>query len=278
MLKFSKKKNGLLVLASITLVIVASFAIFSKSSFSDNLNSQKTSSTSSKTMTNPTLKSLINDLDEYEFSKTELSNVWWVSEDNWSISIDESEAIGMVRPFTQTELQEGSSEINKIIESIDSFFKSQGFTLNKQNTSNNKYSKSYYDYVQGYENGSNNCLLRASRSTGYYENKNGVRVNNPNITVTCFTRDHYLLNYNEQVQFLKILNTRNETVSIRGNNGQAAKVGVHPKLGSGYYALFVKLNNSWRVIYEGQDIPTCSLLDQYNFPKEIHDLCSDIKE
>lgn len=43
------------------------------------------------------------------------------------------------------------------------------------------------------------------------------------------------------------------------------------------YFLGVKLNNEWEVILVSQDIPLCSAIDPYKFPKKIVDRCYDEK-
>lgn len=41
----------------------------------------------------------------------------------------------------------------------------------------------------------------------------------------------------------------------------------------GYYAIMKKAGNEWKVIYRGQDSPSCVLMNQYGVPQSIYDKC-----
>lgn len=62
------------------------------------------------------------------------------------------------------------------------------------------------------------------------------------------------------------------TIVNLSNNYIKANLFFNP---GGYYILATKINEEWIKVLEGNGIPTCSEIDQYNFPADIVPACTN---
>jgi hypothetical protein len=62
------------------------------------------------------------------------------------------------------------------------------------------------------------------------------------------------------------------TIVNLSNNHIKANLFFNP---GGYYILVTKINEEWIKVLEGNGIPMCSEIDQYNFPVDIVSVCID---
>lgn len=204
--------------------------------------------------------------------KTEKEKMWWVSDDNWSILAENAESIEMVKPEAYEELKNSGSPTSEIIAAIAGFFENQGFTLSRQNLTEDLDDNHFYDYIRGYQTETDKCLISVNPDKGYYGDKNGNLIPEPNITVSCVSSADFEKSYQEQIPFLIALNDRKAGVIIEKSNALAASINVRWRR-TGASALFSKKSGVWEKIHLGHEKPACSLLKEYSFPAEIYQDC-----
>ncbi|HEX6977508.1 MAG TPA: hypothetical protein VF185_04140 [Patescibacteria group bacterium] len=223
-----------------------------------------------ESVNNQFLSSLLNIVSKDGFKVIEEDSMLWVSNDNWSIFVKNNESIGLVKPEAYQELSDVNSQTSQLVSKIANFLKSQGFSPNERNFSKDSNDNKFVDYIQGYQKGEDICLITVNPDKSYHADKNNEMVADPNIEISC--SNSFEADYNEQIPFLVAMNKRNEAINIQKNNGMAASASVRSRRG-GAYALFSKKNGFWEMIYYGQDAPSCSILQKYSFPTEIHEGC-----
>lgn len=226
------------------------------------------------TIRSQTLQHLLSMPIEGNFEQIERNTMWWISDDNWSISVGDSESLGLVRTNAYVELQDAASETTSILESISSYFIEQGFRKNDSNSSDSIADKTFYDFVLAFENDTEKCVLSVSPDESYYNlaGEEGMKVV-PNIIVSCSDLPAFQTSYAQQIPFLKAVNERNVIIQIEAETESAAKASVKYRR-TGSFALFSKMNGNWEMIYKGQDQPSCQVLKAYAFPASIHEACS----
>lgn len=285
---YSKQKASLLFPIAITLLIsavvfgLAGFYVGKKSSIVPNTQvsenkteeqvEQATPAPILKTTNSQTLLDITDLLADEELKPVDRQNMWWVSNDNWSILVEDSEAMGLVRAKAYAELQEPASVTSKIVENISSYFINQGYTQNQNNSSQSTSDDSFYDYIKGFENNKEKCLLSVNPDESYYQDENKQMVAVPNIVVSCSNSSFFNASYNKQIPYLKAMNDRKAVIYIQEETDSAIKANVNWRR-TGAFALFSKKNGNWEMIYLGQDQPSCQVLEKYDFPKEVHDSC-----
>jgi hypothetical protein len=225
-----------------------------------------------RTTNSQTLLNITDLLTDEEFMPVDRQTMWWVSDDNWSILVDNSESVGLVRAIAYFELQNPTSETSKIVETLSSYFAKQGYNQNRNNSSENVADDTYYDFIRGYENNNEKCLLSVNPDESYFQDENKQMVAYPNIVISCSDLASFDASYNKQIPYLKAMNDRKAVIYIQDQTDSAVKANVNWRR-TGSFALFLKMNGFWEMIYRGQDQPSCQTLEKYNFPKEIHDSC-----
>ncbi|KUK79758.1 MAG: hypothetical protein XD95_0146 [Microgenomates bacterium 39_7] len=233
---------------------------------------QPTPSPILKTTNSQTLLDITDLLTNGEFKPVDRQTMWWVSDDGWSILVDNSETIALFRAKAHSELQDPKSETSKIVETVSSYFANQGYSQNRNNSSDNVTDDAYYDFIRGFENNNEKCLLLVKPDESYYQDENKQMVAVPNIVVSCSNSSSVDASYNKQINYLKAMNDRKAVIYIQEETDSAAKANVNWRR-TGAFALFSKKNGNWEMIYLGQDRPSCQLLEEYDFPKKIHDSC-----
>lgn len=144
-------------------------------------------------------------------------------------------------------------------ETVAAFFTTHGFAKNTPNSERDEASYSL-DETLAYEKDSVACLAT-------------VRTLNPVATFFCgrFDPDYEAL----RAQFIAVLNPTGDAdigVSVGSIEGIYARGGVGGRGGGAeWYA--VKEAGVWKVIFQGQVSPPCSILEQYRFPKSVYEAC-----
>jgi len=192
----------------------------------------------------------------------------WVSDDGFVIHIGKSvsEGVGLERINAHAELKDSNSTTSKIVKEISEYFEGHNYTKNNNNFTTDMFSTTIYegnrnyDYIEGYENDIEKCLLTVD----------GDEIGNilQNITVQCVYSIFYEFSYNEQAPFLKALDNWAGPIYIDSGSTNAVKA-----LGGSTFILFSKKHGYWENIYMGNDQPNCETLRKYDFPKELHNSC-----
>lgn len=225
-----------------------------------------------KTINSQTLRDIIGLFEDVTFEVVDHQTMWWVSNDNWSILVNNSEGLGLVSAKAYSELHDPTSVNSEIIENITSYLITQGYKQSQRNSSQSVSDDTFYDYIKGFENNHEKCLLSVNPDESYYQDDNKQMVASPNIIISCSTTNSFDASYKKQIPYLKAMNDRKAVISIQIETETAAKARIHWRR-TGAFALFSKNNKFWEMIYLGQDQPSCKVLEIHNFPKEIHDSC-----
>lgn len=218
---------------------------------------------------------LLDALKPERFVPVEISQTWWVSNDGWNIRIFNPQTIGLIHNTAYSELETPSSKTRQVITLAIEYFNNNGFLKNTLSSSKNFNDESLYNYYLAYEKDKEQCVLVVNKDTSGKLGSSGESIPNPNITISCFDSILYQESYDSQIPFLRAMNDKKAGVYINKINTEnsAAIAGVSWRSPGGTFALFVKQNGVWKMIYNGQDTPKCSVLQKYNFPEEIYSAC-----
>lgn len=131
----------------------------------------------------------------------------------------------------------------------------RGFVLNKENSSKDFSDRSFYDYVQSYEKGDNLCVVRVNPDNYQFDFSCGESLSEA---------------YKEQLPFLEALGLKdkNATIKIKNKKDDYYEVGIG-YIRTGEIAVLKKENGNYRVLYKGQEAPSCELIDEENIPYEV---------
>ncbi|MFC1623494.1 hypothetical protein ACFL05_00010 [Patescibacteria group bacterium] len=140
---------------------------------------------------------------------------------------------------------------------VKKVLKDKSFVLDLENSSSDFSDRSFYDYIQSYKKDSSLCVVKVNPDNiGYYQ-----------LNFSC--GDSLDEAYEEQIPFLEALGLKDKNTVIRLKNqeGNYYEVGFSGVRG-GLDAVLKKENNSYRVLYIGQEAPDCSLIEKENIPNE----------
>ncbi len=276
----SQKKFLVIILIAVLAIAVASLFFTAKqNSTSDSLSAERNPSPLATTEPNPAtqvaiessvISELLALLASSGYKRIETDTLWWISEDNWSILVQDAESIAIVNPQAHAQLQDPTTAAAQQVALIAQHFLSRGFKKSPQNSSNDVLDTQFYDYIIGYQKGDERCLLTVNPDEGFSMNRQNERVNIPNIIVSCSTA--FQKSYDAQTPFLRAKNDPTAVVKI-GKQNDVAAVGSVGWRRTGALALFSKINGEWKLIFEGHEVPTCELLQRYSFPAEIYSDC-----
>ncbi len=151
------------------------------------------------------------------------------------------------------------SGITILKDKVTAFFAAQGFAKNTQNGERDKASYSL-DETLAFEKGDVACLVT-------------LRTLDPVAAVFCGTYDQaYETLRNE---FIPVFNPSRDPevfVEVTTVEGNFASGGTGGRGGGvGWYA--VKEAGVWKPIFQGQNSPLCSTMEQYGFPKSLYKEC-----
>lgn len=141
---------------------------------------------------------------------------------------------------------------------IEKVLNDRGFVFNPENSSSNFSDRSFYDYIESYKKGDELCVVRVDPDDrGFYQ-----------LSFSCGNSLDY--GYKKQIPFLKALELKNEktTVGIKNQKENYYEVSVNAVRG-GSVAVLKKENNTYRVLFIGQESPLCSLIEKENIPSEV---------
>lgn len=151
------------------------------------------------------------------------------------------------------------SGVTILKEKITAFFTTQGFVRNVQNSNRDEASYSL-DETIAFEKGDVACLVT-------------VRTLDPVATFFC---GQYDPTYEAvRAEFRTVLNPTGDAdigVDVGKIEGNYARGTVGGRGGGAeWYAL--KEGEAWKVVFQGQVSPPCSVMEQYRFPKSIYEAC-----
>lgn len=246
-----------------------------------SVSEQKTVITDNDTM--PTIVPSIEDVDPTQILNslqntlktiTKLSttsNSNWLENNQYTVLngkdffLGTSDSFGKYGNFTNTDVSSITlNSLKNLRSDIDNFFKSNDFQKNEINT---------VEY-------SNNNTTIGGASIGYTRNKTKCLItlyikSDPFANIFCGIIDEE--KSSQLKEFSLILNPKrdsNTSVEVSKVVDKYATGDVSSRYGGGGYTWIAsKINDTWEVIWRGQDTISCSIVNQYKIPKEIYKDC-----
>ena len=99
----------------------------------------------------------------------------------------------------------------------------------------------------------------------------GLPVESPVWSFECASTQDINKALEDSLPFLHALGDPRGVAVTPGQKGDFAVVNV--MAGAGYFAIMKKDANQWRVVYQGQEAPSCVLMNQYGVPQSIYGKC-----
>ena len=277
----SKRKLFLLTILLVIILLGISILLFLRLATPTFLNSQGqnkvTPTTTPVTYSSNSPKETIYSLKSYlqtnsPVTEPDGSTFEWDNDDGSVVLIDRDAGFSLQTAETSSNHLYGDIKviddvteefINALDSKIRTFFLNQGFTeslVNKYIPENhdNGFSNGY-----GYFKGDIYCSISLSV------------LSNPYAGFVCGKIDK--IKTEELQPFLKAFNPSNDKtmyVGVTKISGNFAKLSIGGKYGGGgYYVIAMKDKQTWKEIFSGQEAPNCTVVDQYQIPKEIYDNC-----
>lgn len=172
-----------------------------------------------------------------------------------------------------------SGEIEGISYILDSFFDAQGFNKDEINTFSTLDDPDQLIAVRsfGYTQGSLKCLAALypdSQPSGYFfcGDVNGKKdeLQKQFLPVIYSSSSQYPLRKDEAA-VVDVFNISDDFAM--GSNNRYLR-GIYEPSGTRWIA--AKVDGDWKLVFEGQDLPACTLVDRYKVPKEFYSNCFEV--
>ncbi|MFQ5662162.1 MAG: hypothetical protein ACE5F2_02845, partial [Candidatus Paceibacteria bacterium] len=184
----------------------------------------------------------------------------WNDDSGYSILVPSTESFLIAKPrvgcFERDLVQ---NIFDKELFIAKKVFIERGFMLDITNSSVDTLDDQFYDYIQAYKKDDELCSVVVNPDCSSYQGSNGETAHQ--LKVSCgntFSEARV-----EQIPFLETLELRNKNsiVRIKNQSGQFFEVGVGSVRG-GSTAILKKENDNYRILFIGQESPSCSLIDE----------------
>lgn len=144
----------------------------------------------------------------------------------------------------------------------DTFFTSNGFTSNTQNTKTYELEPAPYK-TAGYENGDMKCLIRLDERT------------DPFGSFFCGTVDGTQIDLQKQMgSMLSYKATKDGITSFRVQKIEADyAIGTYSEAFTGYTWMAKKDGKAWKILWKSNDIAPCVDMERLGIPKSIYGNC-----
>lgn len=195
--------------------------------------------------------------------------LWWINTSGYSIINDDAAATELRLLGCQDQsVDEGDRArvIAQLSKALNPIMKRQGFTPNPRNSSRSLADDRFYDYVLAWERDDVKAALVASpdcwsRADGpmYY-------------SVDFMVAENFIANERAQLPLLRDLELRDVVVHVGKRDGAFALFNVNYRR-TGHYIIAQYIDKHWKKIFAGQDVPPCSVMQQWNVPHTIASDC-----
>jgi hypothetical protein len=210
-----------------------------------------------------------------KFSQRKNQDMWWVSQDKWSIITMPEGQIGLVHPESKNELSLENTFTQQLVNEINTYFLNKGYKKSILNSSTStsissgEYSfAGFYDYILGWENENEKCLLTINPDEGsYQEEETSQMIPYDNIYVQCVGNDVFEKAYKEQSPFLKGLNNRTAVLRNISVHNDVASMSINGRR-TGASAFMYKTAEGWKEITITQAVPECKELEEKQIPRK----------
>lgn len=200
-------------------------------------------------------------------------NLWWISENGYSILVPARTVTFAVKgnavPNSGDPFKDIMSDINMATfynQSIE-ILKQNGFSKDAKNTG------TFYDKIEAYKRGTTVCTVKVDPESWAPLLENGPKNLQQYYYITTACSDQFDKSYEKQYPFLKSLQLKDSIIS---NTKEPVKdyfvLSINGRR-SGYYAVVKKQSDGYKMLYSGQDIPPCELVDSLKVPKAVYGQC-----
>jgi hypothetical protein len=210
--------------------------------------------------------------DDIEVSDS-LLDIWWISNDGYSITNDESPAVEAkyfdCESDNSAQREIWSSNALEQSSAVDEVMQRAGFTVNDKNTSDSLTDDQFVDYVRAYERENTKAVLVINTDC-WSDDGSG---NSPLYYSSSFSMtDDFDTNYESQSPYLIDLNLKDVVIHVSNVVDDWALINVNYRR-SGHYVIAEKANGKWVERFGGQDLVPCTLRDELKIPIELVPEC-----
>lgn len=211
-----------------------------------------------------------NDLFDYKFGSSKRGSwgLWWISDDGWNIFDKEAVSIDVTVPVEKRwigNINATHPYARNIKQEVSKIFMAEGFELDSHNSSQEESDTKFYDYVVAFKKNEIRCALVTDNDVSVKDEREVF-----SIYISC--SEKFRDKYTEQSPYLISLNNKEIVISDIKKIGDFVRLEVHARR-SGYYIVGKIEKLKFAKIFEGQDAPLCSLVEEYNVPQEIYGEC-----
>lgn len=194
-------------------------------------------------------------------------NFRWIDKNGYTILVPANESVTIIK--TSLNPVDADVVISKFFEKeltiIDRVIMNRNFVFNIENSSSDVFDQKFYDYIQSYEKGDEKCSVVVNPD---FSSHPGFPDMGYSMTISC--GNGFEKAKSEQMQFLEVLNLKdkNSIAILKNQRDDFYEIGVGNVRG-GSTAVLKKEDGNYRVLYIGQEVPSCELIDKENIPKEV---------
>ena len=204
---------------------------------------------------------------------TQSTFLWWNDLDGYSIFIPTDESIILAKQKIG-EISELSSVPEKYfsqeLEIAKQIFESQGYVLNKRNSSENKFDTRFYDYIQAYEKGDEVCVINVNSEYGSHGCKNAGFDSGMCYKMSVSCSNDFVATQSLQGPFLEALELQNKETVIRiiSEEKPFYQLAISGRR-AGSAGVLKKEGDTYRVLFIGQEAPPCDIIDREGIPSSV---------
>jgi hypothetical protein len=211
--------------------------------------------------------------DDIEVSDS-LLDIWWISEDGYSITNDDSPAVEAkyfdCESDNLAQREIWSSNALEQSSAVDEVMQRAGFTVNDKNTSDSLADDQFVDYVRAYERENTKAVLVINTDC-WSDDGSGY---SPLYYSSFFSMtDDFDANYESQSPYLIDLNLKDVVIHVSNVVDDWAWINVNYRR-SGHYVIAEKANGKWVERFGGQDLISCTLRNDLKIPIQLAPECA----
>jgi hypothetical protein len=201
-------------------------------------------------------------------------NLWWVSDDGFSIANDDS--LSVETKYFNCEADNNTDQRkfwteNAIQQSktVDVIMQQAGFKVNELNSSDSLEDLQFVDYVRAYERGKTKAALVVNADCWSVGSVDSSLYYSTSFSIT----DDFDVNYEAQSPYLIDLDLKDVVIHVSNAVDNWASINVNYRR-SGHYVIAEKVDGKWLEKFAGQDIISCTLRNDLQIPLELAPDCA----
>ena len=201
--------------------------------------------------------------------RIEKHGLMWNNGDGYTIYISPTESFELIKPVEECVWNDVPNLFRQEIDIAQQLFADRGFVLDTANSFTNLSGDSLYDYVQAYRKNDTLCKITANSDCTIYGYHEGNEWHSHALITSCgntFTEAH-----RERVPLLNALDLKNiyAAAVVKNQSGPFLELSVISGTRGGGTAIIKKEGDQYRVLYQGQETPPCTLIDKEKIPNEV---------